>query len=80
MFDAQLYRSKDEVEVWKQRDPIKRFGDWLRQAGIAHDADFEVAEREVATEVAASVAFAEAGTWEPVADLTRDVTRPRAVP
>jgi hypothetical protein len=24
------------------------------------------------------VAFAEAGTWEPVADLTRDVQTPRA--
>jgi pyruvate dehydrogenase E1 component alpha subunit len=80
MFDAQLYRGKDEVETWKRRDPIKRFGDWLRQVGIAHDADFEAAERDIAAEVAASVAFAEAGTWEPVADLMRDVTARRATP
>ncbi len=78
MFDAQLYRSKDEVETWKQRDPIKRFGDWLRTSGIAHEVDFETLEREVTAEVARSVAFAEAGTWEPIADLARDVYTPRA--
>lgn len=80
MFDAQLYRTKEEVEGWKQRDPIKRFGDWLQHSGIAHDADFQALEREVAAEVAASVAFSEAGTWEPVAELTRDVMTPRATP
>jgi TPP-dependent pyruvate/acetoin dehydrogenase alpha subunit len=80
MFDAQLYRTKEEVEGWKQRDPIKRFGDWLRHSGIAHDTDFEVLEREVAVEVAASVAFAEAGTWEPTSNLLRDVMTPRVSP
>jgi pyruvate dehydrogenase E1 component alpha subunit len=80
MFDAQLYRTKEEVEGWKQRDPIKRFGDWLRHSGIAHDADFDRLEREVAAEVASSVAFAEAGTWEPVSDLLRDVTGSRVSP
>jgi TPP-dependent pyruvate/acetoin dehydrogenase alpha subunit len=80
MFDAQLYRSKDEVERWKQRDPIKRFGDWLRTAGIAHDGDLAAIEREVAAEVAAAVAFAETATWEPVSDLLRDVTTARTAP
>jgi pyruvate dehydrogenase E1 component alpha subunit len=80
MFDAQLYRTKEEVEGWKQRDPIKRFGDWLRHSGIAHDADFQTLEQEVAAEVATSTAFSESGTWEPVEDLTRDVMTPRAAP
>ena len=79
MFDAQLYRKKEEVETWKQRDPIKRFGDWLAASGIAHEADFQTLEKEIAEEVAASVAFAEAGTWEPVGDLLRDVMTPRVV-
>lgn len=77
MFDAQLYRKKEEVEAWKQRDPIKRFGDWLKVIGLAHDRDFQAMESEVAAEVAASVAFAEAGTWEPVSDLLRDVYTPK---
>jgi TPP-dependent pyruvate/acetoin dehydrogenase alpha subunit len=80
MFDAQLYRKKEEVEAWKERDPIRRFGDWLRQANIVRDADFAKVEKEIAAEVAASVAFAEAGSWEPVEDFARDVMTPRASP
>jgi pyruvate dehydrogenase E1 component alpha subunit len=77
MFDAQLYRSKAEVETWKQRCPIAQFSDWAKASSLIHDDDIEALEHEVAAEVQASVDFAEAGTWEPVADLCRDVTTPR---
>jgi TPP-dependent pyruvate/acetoin dehydrogenase alpha subunit len=73
MFDAQLYRDKTEVETWKQRCPIATFTQLLKDQGTLGEADVEGLEREVATEVEAAVAFAEAGTWEPVADLTRFV-------
>lgn len=77
MFDAQLYRSKAEVEAWKQRCPIAQFLAWAKASSLAHDDDVEALERAVAAEVQASVDFAEAGTWEPAADLCRDVTTPR---
>ncbi len=73
MFDAQLYRDKAEVETWKGKGPITRFSAWLRETGSLHEADLEAMEREIAAEVDAAVAFAEAGTWEPVEELTRDV-------
>lgn len=73
MFDAELYRSKDEVAEWKKRDPITLFFEQMKAAGVLQDADYEAIEREVAREVDDSVAFAEAGTWEPVGDLTRFV-------
>jgi len=73
MFDPQLYREKAEVEEWMERDPIPRFRDWALQAGEIHDDDVAAIEDEVGAEIEAAVAFAEAGTWEPVADLTRDV-------
>lgn len=73
MFDAQLYRDKAEVEAWKQKGPLVRYEAWLRETGALHDADLEAMERETAAEVEAAVAFAEAGTWEPVESLTRDV-------
>ena len=73
MFDPQLYRSKEEVEAWKKKGPIVRYEAWLRGIGMLHDADLELIEREVVAEVDAAVAFAEAGGWEPVADLSRDV-------
>lgn len=73
MYDAELYRGKDEVEQWKKRDPIAAFTRKLREQGSLGDADMSVLEADVAEEVAKSVAFAEAGPWEPVADLLKDV-------
>ncbi len=73
MFDAELYRSKDEVTEWKKRDPIALFFEQMKAAGVLSDADYDGVEQEVAKEVAEAVAFAEAGTLEPVSDLTRFV-------
>ena len=71
MFDAQLYRDKGEVERWKERDPIKRFGEWAVASGLLHGEDIVELEKKASTEVDAAVAFAEGGAWEPVADLCR---------
>jgi pyruvate dehydrogenase E1 component alpha subunit len=71
MFDPQRYRDKAEVEGWKERGPIKRFTAWLEAAGLAHPRDLEAIEREVAGEVEAAVAFAEAAEFEPAEDLER---------
>ncbi|HXQ42039.1 MAG TPA: pyruvate dehydrogenase (acetyl-transferring) E1 component subunit alpha [Candidatus Udaeobacter sp.] len=73
MFDAQLYRDKAEIESWKHRDPIDRFRNWALSTGGLHEKDVADIESQVAAEVEAAVAFAEAGSWEPVADLTRHV-------
>jgi pyruvate dehydrogenase E1 component alpha subunit len=73
MFDAQLYRDKAEIELWRRRCPIERFTAWCQESGLLHDGDVATIESEVAAEVAHAVAFAEAGTWEPVEELTRDV-------
>jgi pyruvate dehydrogenase E1 component alpha subunit len=77
MYDPELYRSKDEVERWKQRDPIALYVRRLRDAGAVDDAALAALEREVAAEVEAVVAAAEAAPWEPVEDLARDVHTPR---
>ena len=47
-------------------------GDDLR-AALDEDADIE---REALQAIEDAVAFAEAGTWEPVADLARDLYGP----
>jgi pyruvate dehydrogenase E1 component alpha subunit len=72
-FDAELYRDKKEVELWRQRCPIAAFAAKLRAAGLLDDAALAAIEAEVAAEIAAAVAFAEAGTLEPVSDLHRFV-------
>jgi pyruvate dehydrogenase E1 component alpha subunit len=71
--DPELYRSKEEVETWKQRDPIALFTARMREWGLLDDAGLNAIEASVEEEVEEAVRFAEAGPWEPVEDLTRDV-------
>ncbi len=73
MFDPELYRSKEEVERWKQHCPIVNFSAALRTQNYIDDAGIARLEQEADTEVAEAVAFAEAGTWEPVEQLTQNV-------
>jgi pyruvate dehydrogenase E1 component alpha subunit len=73
MFDAELYRDKAEVEQWKKRGPLHTFTDRLKAQGLMREEDFLRLDAEAGAEVQASVEFAEAGEWEPVADLLRDV-------
>ena len=73
MFDAQLYRDKAEVEAWKKKGPLLRFGHWVEEAGLLDVTGRSQIEADIEAELAAAVAFAEAGTWEPIEDLTKDV-------
>ncbi|MCP1337530.1 pyruvate dehydrogenase (acetyl-transferring) E1 component subunit alpha [Futiania mangrovi] len=73
MFDPQLYRTKEEVEAWTERDPIARLRAWLEEVRYLHAGDLDRIEAETADEVEAAVAFAEAAEWEPVEDLMTDV-------
>jgi TPP-dependent pyruvate/acetoin dehydrogenase alpha subunit len=73
MYDPQLYRDKAEVEDWKKRDPIPNFQQQLREQELITDDDVKRIEDQVAAEIAAAVQFAEAGTDEPVDQLTRFV-------
>jgi pyruvate dehydrogenase E1 component alpha subunit len=76
MFDAELYRDKTEVERWKEHGPIHTFTDRLKAAGMMSEEEFQAIDREAMAEVDAAVRFAEAGTWEPVEELARDVCTP----
>lgn len=73
MYDAELYRNKDEVEQWKRRDPINSYISQLREASLLTDADLSALEVKIAAEIDEAVAFAENGEWEPLQDLTKDV-------
>lgn len=76
MYDAELYRDKEEVDRWKQRDPIDLFVALLRERGLFSDDDMKDMEKRVASEIVEAVAFADAGLPEPVEDLTKDVCTP----
>jgi pyruvate dehydrogenase E1 component alpha subunit len=80
MYDAELYRTKEEVEEWKKLDPISLLAGRLRETGVLSDEIWASLESRVAAEIADAVAVAEAGAWEPVEDLTKDVMTPKARP
>ena len=73
MFDPELYRTKDEVEQWKQRCPIATLVGRLTDEGALTEDALAKLEDDVRQEVDAAVAFAESGSWEPVEELTRFV-------
>lgn len=73
MFDPELYRDKAEVDAWKTRGPIHTFTARLKAQGSLTEDEFLALDAAAQAEVDAAAAFAEAGTWEPVQDLLRDV-------
>jgi pyruvate dehydrogenase E1 component alpha subunit len=73
MYDPELYRSKEEVAAWRERDPITTFEALLREAGILDDAAVAGIEQEVLAELDDAVAFAEGSPPEPLEDLERFV-------
>jgi len=58
MSDPGLYRTKDEVEEWKRRDPLNRCRQRLVDLGI-QDAALDKLEGDVKAEIEDAVKFAE---------------------
>jgi pyruvate dehydrogenase E1 component alpha subunit len=75
MYDPELYRTKEEVETWKHRDPITSFSARLQEQGVLDDDGLARIEAEIGAEIDQAVAFAASGTPEPVEELTRNVYR-----
>jgi pyruvate dehydrogenase E1 component alpha subunit len=60
MQDPQYYRSKDEIEGQRDRDPIALFQARLMDDGVLTEADFARIDEQVEAEVDDATAFAEA--------------------
>jgi len=73
MFEPDLYRDRAEVEEWKRRGPIHNLSNRLKAEGRLTEEQFLAIDADAVREVEAAVVFAEAGTWEPVEALMRDV-------
>jgi pyruvate dehydrogenase E1 component alpha subunit len=57
--DPSLYRSEEEVEQWRRRDPIPRLETYLRGEGLLDDDRVAAIESEVESAVAAAIREAE---------------------
>ncbi|HSN81428.1 MAG TPA: pyruvate dehydrogenase (acetyl-transferring) E1 component subunit alpha [Polyangiales bacterium] len=71
MYDAELYRDKEEVEAHKKEDPIATFQARAMSEELITQDDIDAIEAEAAKEIADAVEFAEQGEWEPIEDIVR---------
>jgi pyruvate dehydrogenase E1 component alpha subunit len=67
------YRSDDEVEEWKRRDPITLLEGRLAEQAILAEAEAKAVHEEVAAEIDAAVEFAESSPYPEPEALLEDV-------
>ncbi len=73
MSDPATYRSKEEVEFWKSRDPIPKLKEAIKGDFEIGDEEFEEIDKRVEDAVAKAVAVAEAGEELPPERLCEDL-------
>ena len=71
--DRNLYRTKEEIEGWRARDPILRLRRELAEAGRLDDAEADAIEAQAARAIEAAVEFARNSPDPDPRDLTDDV-------
>lgn len=76
-FDGQLYRAKEEVELWKQHGPVLQLQNWLMQNNQLNGNELDDIELQIKQEIVEAIDFAEQGAYEPVEDLGKDVYSPK---
>lgn len=74
LFDNDIgYRTEAEFLAWKANDPLTRLQSALDAEGALSDDDIALMDHEIATEVDAAFAFAEASPFPDAADAFTDV-------
>jgi pyruvate dehydrogenase E1 component alpha subunit len=71
--DPGLYRNKEEVEAWKQQDPILRFRDYLIEAGILTQEEYDAIDGEEKERLERAIAFAQESPEPSVEALLEDL-------
>ncbi|MCB8881390.1 thiamine pyrophosphate-dependent dehydrogenase E1 component subunit alpha [Acidisoma cellulosilytica] len=71
--DRNRYRTKEEIESWQERDPIKLFQTELRNYGLIEDSEIASIQTSVEEEIKAGLQFASDSPLPSTMDVTRDV-------
>jgi 2-oxoisovalerate dehydrogenase E1 component len=70
------YRSPEEIEAWKKRDPISRWRDRLLAEGLITLAEVQMMEQDVVDQVTHAARQAQAASTPSLETLTEDVFAP----
>ncbi|HHE4479573.1 TPA: thiamine pyrophosphate-dependent dehydrogenase E1 component subunit alpha [Streptococcus pneumoniae] len=71
--DPGKYRTREEVELWKQKDPIENLRNYLIENNIASAEELEEIQAQVKEAVEASVKFAEESPFPPLESAFEDI-------
>ena len=73
MSDPAKYRTKEELEEYKEKDPINQVLKKIQAEGWATDEEIEAINEKVRTEVEESVQFAEESPWPDDSEVYGDI-------
>jgi pyruvate dehydrogenase E1 component alpha subunit len=71
--DAQLYRTKDEVNKWKEKCPIKRHREYLIEQKILSESEIKALEAQAEEDIKKAVEFAENSPEPKIENIFDDV-------
>lgn len=71
--DKQVYRTKEEVKEWMERDPIPRYQNWLINHGYLGEAEGQALKEKAETEIQNAIEYALVQPEPAVSDLTKYV-------
>ena len=78
--DPQKYRSKDEVEEYKNQDPITKVHSTIIVNKFATVDELKAIDNKIAAIVEASVKFAEESPWPDESEMLKDVYKDASYP
>ncbi|WP_428663938.1 pyruvate dehydrogenase (acetyl-transferring) E1 component subunit alpha [Runella sp.] len=73
MSDPQKYRTKEEVEEYKKRDPIEMVKDKILTTGIATEEDLAAIDAKIKQQVEEAVKFSEESPWPDASEIFKDI-------
>ena len=71
--DACVYRTKEELAAWKEKDPIKLLGKYMEDNKVATEKELEEMDKQATDEIEAAVAFAKESPYPSLDTILEDV-------
>ena len=71
--DANRYRTKEEINEWRTRDPIRILRDAMVERGAASEKELEEVEAAAREDIEAAVRFADSSDAPDLSDIQNDV-------